>query len=90
MPFGYKKSPMDKNDILIDEYAANVVKDIFKWKLEGMNQSAIAERLNQAGVPSPLEYKNANGSNFSCGFKMILCFDGWPSVIVIYDFYYCK
>lgn len=70
VPFGYKKSSKDKNNILIDEYAANVVRDIFRWKLDGMNQSVIAERLNQAGVPSPLEYKNANGSNFSCGFKV--------------------
>lgn len=70
VPFGYKKSPIDMNDILVDEYAANVVKDIFKLKLEGRNQSAIADRLNQAGIPSPMGYKNANGSNYSCGFKV--------------------
>lgn len=68
-PFGYVKSDMDKNDIVVDEYAANVVRDIFKWKLEGMNQSHIAERLNQAGIPSPMEYKKANGSKYSCSFK---------------------
>lgn len=68
-PFGYVKSELNKNEIVVDTYAADVVRDIFKWKLEGMNQSAIADKLNQAGVPSPMEYKKANGSNFACSFK---------------------
>ncbi len=67
--FGYVKSDMNKNDIVVDEYAANIVRDIFKWKLEGMNQSHIADRLNKAGIPSPMEYKKASGSNYTCCFK---------------------
>lgn len=67
--FGYVKSDLDKNSLVIDEYAANVVKDIFKWKLEGMNQTYISERLNAAGIPSPMEYKKAKGINFECAFK---------------------
>lgn len=69
-PFGYTKSKIDKNSIVVDSYAANIVKDIFKWKLEGMNQSHIADRLNQSGIPSPMEYKKANGSNYECSFKV--------------------
>ena len=68
-PFGYVKSKMNKNVIVVDQYAANIVRDIFKWKLEGMNQSHIADRLNQTDIPSPMEYKKASGSNYSCCFK---------------------
>lgn len=68
-PFGYVKSDLNKNEIVVDTYAADVVRDIFKWKLEGMNQCGIADKLNRAGVPSPMEYKKANGSNYACSFK---------------------
>jgi len=67
--FGYVKSELDKNSIVVDDYAANIVKDIFKWKLSGMNQTYIAEKLNISGVPSPMEYKKSKGSNYECAFK---------------------
>lgn len=67
--FGYRKSELNKNSIVIDDYAAKVVKDIFKWKLEGMNQIQIAERLNAAAIPSPMEYKKMKGINYQCSFK---------------------
>lgn len=44
--YGYLKSPDNKNKLIIDEYAAAVVQDIFRWKLEGMSQQGIADRLN--------------------------------------------
>ncbi|WP_181899206.1 recombinase family protein [Lachnotalea glycerini] len=67
--FGYMKSKLDKNAIVVDQYAANVVKDIFKWKLAGVNQTYIADRLNAAGIPSPMEYKKMKGINYECSFK---------------------
>ena len=67
--FGYIKSDMDKNTLVIDDYAAKVVRDIFEWKLEGMNQTAIAEKLNVIGIPSPMEYKHMKGINYQCSFK---------------------
>ena len=36
--YGYLKSPDDKNQLVVDDYAAEVVRDIFRWKLEGMSQ----------------------------------------------------
>lgn len=47
---------------MIDPVAAPVVQDIFKWKIEGLSPAQIADRLNDANVPSPIEYKKANGS----------------------------
>lgn len=68
--FGYQKSEEDHNSLVIDPYAANVVRDIFRWKLEGMNQRAIADRLNEMGIPSPMEYKRIRGIPFECSFKV--------------------
>lgn len=56
--YGYLKSPDDKNQLVVDDYAAEVVRDIFRWKLEGMSQQGIADRLNADGVLSPSEYPN--------------------------------
>ena len=68
-PYGYKKSPENKNRLIIDEKAAEVVRQIFQWKLEGMSGSRIADKLNELGVPTPMEYKRNNGENYQCGFR---------------------
>lgn len=67
--YGYMKSDKDKNRLVIDEYAADVVRDIFKWKLEGASPKAIADRLNSAGVLSPMEYKKSLGMKYATSFK---------------------
>ncbi len=67
--YGYLKSPENKNQLIIDDYAAEVVRDIFRWKLEGMSQQGIADRLNDDGILSPSEYKRSLGMKYICGFK---------------------
>ena len=67
--YGYMKSDTDKNQLVIDEYAADVVRDIFKWKLKGASPKAIADRLNSAGVLSPMEYKKSIGMKYATSFK---------------------
>lgn len=44
--FGYRKTKTDKHKLEIDPSAGSVVQDIFKMKLQGMSQDAIANRLN--------------------------------------------
>lgn len=68
-PYGYEKSVEDKNKLVIDLYAAEVVRDIFRWKLEGINQDAIARRLNEQGILSPMEYKKSKGLSYKTSFK---------------------
>lgn len=68
-PYGYKKDETDRNKLVIDSYAAGIVRDIFRMKLHGFSQDAIANKLNDTGVLSPMEYKNAAGSNYRTGFK---------------------
>lgn len=67
--YGYLKSPENKNQLIIDDYAAEVVRDIFRWKLEGMSQQGIADRLNDDGILSPSEYKRSLGMKYNSGFK---------------------
>ena len=68
-PYGYKKSADNKNLLVPDEYAAKIVASIFADKLEGMSANAIAQKLNDEGVLSPLEYKKKQGQKFTTGFK---------------------
>jgi site-specific DNA recombinase len=58
--YGYKKSPENKNKLVIDEYAANIVRDIFKMRIEGMSAAKIADELNRMAILSPIEYKRYN------------------------------
>ncbi len=67
--YGYKKDEKDHNRIVVDEYAAGVVRDIFAWKIAGMSQQGIADRLNDRGILSPAEYKKSCGSNYRAKFQ---------------------
>ncbi len=68
-PYGYKKAPDNKNQLIVDEKAASVVRQIFQWKIEGMSGSRIADKLNELGILTPMEYKHRNGENIQCGFR---------------------
>lgn len=68
--YGYCKDPENKNHLLIDDEAAAVVQDIFAWKIDGMSNQAIADQLNQLGILSPMEYKQAKGVNYGSGYKV--------------------
>lgn len=67
--YGYKKDSDDKNTIVIDEQAADIVKKIFTWRLSGMNVYSIVSKLNELGIPSPMAYKRMQGINFKTGFS---------------------
>lgn len=67
--YGYMKDPDNKNHLIIDDYAASIVRDIFQWKIDGYSPGSIAERLNQTGVLSPMEYKKSLGLRFETTFK---------------------
>ena len=48
--FGYLKDEQNKNKLVVDQYAADIVRDIFKWKLEGVSPQDIADALTKMGV----------------------------------------
>lgn len=66
-PYGYKKDPENKNALIVDEEAAEVVRNIYRWFVyEGMSKNGIAHRLNDLGIPGPAAYKKSKGLNFCC------------------------
>ena len=67
--FGYQKDPDDHNRLIVDEYAAGVVRDIFRWKLEGISAGDIADRLSQSGISTPMDYKRSQGLSYSTSFR---------------------
>lgn len=63
-PYGYQKDPEDKNALLVDEDAAQVVRDMFSWFLSGTSKAGIAKRLNELGIPNPTAYKRSKGFRY--------------------------
>lgn len=59
--YGYRKSAENRNQLVVDEYAARVVRDIFRAKIDGRSAKRIADELNALGVLSPLAYKISRG-----------------------------
>lgn len=62
--YGYQKDPEDKNALVIDEEAAENVKSIFAWLLEGMSKNAIVRKLNDSGILCPAAYKKSKGMKY--------------------------
>ncbi len=79
--YGYRRSPDDKYKLCPDDYAAGIVQKIFSWKREGMSNQAIAQRLNDLGILSPMEYKKTLGVNYTTGFRANITAK-WSSVAV--------
>lgn len=63
--YGYKKSPANKNKLIIDEYASDVVRRIFSLYIQGYGKQWIANSLNAEDILCPAEYKKAIGLKYS-------------------------
>ena len=66
--FGYTKS--DEKKLVVDEYAAVIVKAIFEHKLLGFSEQQIASSLNAKGIHSPAEYKKVSGQSYNTPFAI--------------------
>ncbi|MCR5173909.1 MAG: DUF4368 domain-containing protein [Oscillospiraceae bacterium] len=67
-PYGYLKGPEStKQHVqwIVDEPAAEIVKQIFTWCVEGLGPTQIAKRLRAAKVMTPTEHWNSMGKK--CG-----------------------
>lgn len=60
-PYGYAVSEENKDKLVVDPEAANVVKMIFKWKLEGLGVVTICRMLVSMGIVPPAKYKYDRG-----------------------------
>lgn len=60
-PYGYQKDPSNKNQLIIDPEAAEVVSQIFSLALDGLGSVAIASALEKRKIPTPAVYKYQHG-----------------------------
>lgn len=56
-PYGYIKDPKDHNHLIVDEYAANVVRRIYALYISGYGKAKIGSILSSDGIPIPSRYK---------------------------------
>ena len=61
IPYGYKKSPNNPKQWIIDEPAAEVVRYIYKLCLEGLGPTQIAKRLRAEKILCPTAYFESVG-----------------------------
>ena len=74
-PFGFVKDPANKNRLLIDDCAADVVRGIFGMRSQGFGFAKIAAALNNEGVLSPRSYRDKQAGK-ECPGKV------WTSCVV--------
>lgn len=63
LPYGYRKSPEDKNQWIVDEEAAVIVRRIFQMILGGKTAGETARILSDEHLPTPSYYRVLNSSN---------------------------
>lgn len=59
--YGYKKDPEQKGHLIIDEEAAQIVREVFEMYASGVSKMNIARNLNDRGIPNPTVYKIQKG-----------------------------
>ncbi len=65
--YGYVKTGEQHKKLTVDPYAAGVVREIFRRRLDGFSAQNIAEELNREGVLSPLAYRRNQGIPYAAG-----------------------
>lgn len=61
--YGYVKSKEDKHKLVIDEEAAQNVRNAFRLFIDGATLRGIATTFNESGILTPSEYKRSKGFN---------------------------
>ncbi len=62
--YGYKKDPEQKGHLIIDDEAAQIVREVFTLFSQGYGKTNIARMLNDRGIPNPTEYKRQKGLRY--------------------------
>jgi site-specific DNA recombinase len=68
--YGYKRNTTDKNKLVIDDYAADIVRRIYSLYADGIGKIRIANILNEENILCPSEYKKQCGFNYKNSNKM--------------------
>ncbi len=62
-PYGYFKDPSNKHKWIVDEAAAEIVREIFRLCVDGYGISQIANQLTARKVMTPIAHTKASGLN---------------------------
>ena len=68
--YGYTKDPANRNRLVVDPVAAEVVRRIFRMTADGVGQVRIAKALNAERIPCPSAYKRLMGSRYVNGSRL--------------------
>lgn len=68
--YGYFKDPNNKGKLIVDPYAAEVIKRIFSMFNSGMGKMTIAKELNKEKILCPSEYKRSLNQNYRNSNKL--------------------
>jgi len=69
--YGYKRDPLDKHHLVIDDYPASIVRGIFNEFLKGeRGKQGIARDLNSKNILCPSAYKDSQGENYRNSNKL--------------------
>lgn len=60
-PFGYKKDPLDKNRLIVDEDTAWIIRKIYDYARNGSGPNRIRRRLEDEEIPCPAWWNRQKG-----------------------------
>lgn len=60
-PYGYKKSPHNKNKLIVDKEVSEIIKEIFEKYSKGYTRTEIVNSLNDRNILPPREYLKIKG-----------------------------
>ena len=83
IPYGYKREPGDKQTLIVDEPAAEVVRKIFRLVCQGVTTTGIAETLAKEKVLIPSAYAALNQPK-NCRHKEIADPYRWNATTIGY------
>ena len=83
IPYGYKRTNGDKQTLVVDEPAAEIVRKIFRLASQGVGVTAIAEMLTEEKVLIPSAYA-AKYSPENCRHKALIDPCRWSATTVGY------
>lgn len=70
-PYGYQRSAEDKHTLVIDEYAAEIVRRIFDMRSSGIAYGKIAAALNQEAILPPRFYWYQRTGHSGCKYAKL-------------------
>lgn len=83
IPYGYKRKPDDKQTLIVDESAAEVVRKIFRLACQGNSTTAIADILTAEQVLIPAAYAALHNPK-NCRHKSVKAPYRWNATTVGY------